>query len=95
MVMVTTREVGHEVGHSQAEDEDVDGPEERRLPQHHGDGQAVVEDRQQPGGRWWEPGSAGPAGMEGGGLALSMVPKPGLDLVRQRVDLQTAQLRTR
>lgn len=37
----------HEVGHSEAEDEDVYGLEERRVPQHHGDGQAVVEDRQQ------------------------------------------------
>lgn len=36
----------HEVGHSEAEDENVYGLEERRVAQHHGDGEAVVEDRQ-------------------------------------------------
>lgn len=37
----------HEVGHGQAEEEGVHGMEERWVPQHHGDDQAVVEDRQQ------------------------------------------------
>lgn len=37
----------HEVGHGQAEEEGVHGMEERRVPQHHRDDQAVVEDRQQ------------------------------------------------
>lgn len=36
----------HEVGHSEAEDENVYGLEERRVPQHHGDGETVVKDRQ-------------------------------------------------
>lgn len=36
----------HEVGHSEAEDENVYGLEERRVPQEHRDGEAVVEDRQ-------------------------------------------------
>lgn len=37
----------HEVRHGQAEDEGVHGMQERRVPQHHRDDQAVVEDRQQ------------------------------------------------
>lgn len=36
----------HQVRHSEAEDENVYGLEERRVPQHHGDGETVVEDRQ-------------------------------------------------
>lgn len=34
----------HEVRHGQAEEDDVHGVEERRVPQHHRDDQAVVED---------------------------------------------------
>lgn len=36
----------HEVGHGEAEDENVDGLQERRVLQHHADGQTVVKDRQ-------------------------------------------------
>ena len=36
----------HEVGHGQAEDEDVHRVEQRRVPQHHGDDEAVVENCQ-------------------------------------------------
>lgn len=41
-----TAQADHEVGHGQAEDENVYRLEERQVPQHHGDGEAVVEDRQ-------------------------------------------------
>lgn len=35
-------EANHEVRHSEAEDEDVEGLEEGRIPQHHGDHKTVV-----------------------------------------------------
>lgn len=35
----------HEVRHSKAEDKNVHGPEERRIPQYHADDEAVVENR--------------------------------------------------
>lgn len=40
-------EADHEVRHGEAEDENVHGLEEGRVPQHHGYDEAVVEDRQQ------------------------------------------------
>lgn len=39
-------QANHEVRHSQAEDENVHGMEERRIPHHHGDDHAVVAHRQ-------------------------------------------------
>lgn len=35
-------EANHEVRHSEAEDEDVEGLEEGRIPQHHADDKTVV-----------------------------------------------------
>lgn len=35
-------EANHEVRHSEAEDENVHGVEERRIPQHHGYDKAIV-----------------------------------------------------
>ena len=40
-------EADHEVRHGEAEDENVHGLEEGRVPQHHGYDEAIVEDRQQ------------------------------------------------
>lgn len=37
-------EAYHEVRHGQAEDENVHGLQERRIPQQHGDDETVVED---------------------------------------------------
>lgn len=97
----------HEVGHGEAEDENVDGLQERRVLQHHGDGQTVVKDRQHRVDEHEErqdavahPGEDGGGHGHGLGLQGCRGRAPGRAVavhdvhdasVRQRVD----QLRTR